>query len=186
MTEKPEPLFTEEQLDKLLATDSIAERNKLEVLLEVRVDYIVRECFFKTNKTDGWWSWEYYEGEYVDPTSFLKRLVRKETGMLDICIIPDCGNANGYIYDGEEWGFFDGGMPLDLLWTEDVKDVVKECYQEWKKAEQETKGKQKKRREEIKEYKKQYRASAIKKLTAEEKWACGLSKKFPKSLGKEE
>lgn len=179
MKERIEPIFTQKQLQELLSTDSVSKREELTGKLEDRIDYIVRECFFKLNKTNGWWSWEYYENDSNLP-SFSKSLVNQESNILKVYI--DCGCDSGYLYNGEKWGFFEGGIPLDTLWTLNVKSVFENGKKELKIKEDQEKAKKKKRRETIEDLKVQYRSSAMGKLTPEEKWACGLSKKIPKLL----
>jgi len=178
-------IFSQEQLEQLLATDSITERDALVKELEIRIDYIIRQVIFKHCKTKGWWAWSYYENGDVEPT-FSKNLILQKDNLLDIYFsLEKSLEYDGYIYNGGEWGldcFGSQGFPLDWLWTENIEDVFVKGWQEYKNKEKEKKEARKLHKAEIAEKKKKFRASAMQKLAPEEKWACGLSKKTPKTI----
>jgi hypothetical protein len=173
-------IVTKEQIEKLLNTDSIKERNELVDKLEQRVDYLVREVFFKVAKTNGWWDWEYHSGE--GSVGFRIDSLRIKENYLDIYVEANKYNNIEYMYDNELWGLTDSGMPLDLLWDENVLQTMKESIKKAKEKDKADKAKAKERREFLKEKKKEFQKSAKSKLTPEELWATGLSKVFPKSL----
>ncbi len=173
-------IFTKKQLQQLMSTDSIVVKEDLVSKLEDRVDYIVRQCIFKENKTQGWWSWEYYEGDGDGP-EFKNARIDQFAQWINLNIQLNTYSEIYFIYDGKEYGF-ESGFPLEFLWDENISETIKVAREKYQKQQKNKKAEQKRRNNEIKSMKLKYRESAIKKLSPEEKWACGLSRKFPNPL----
>lgn len=174
--------FKESDLDSLKETDSITKRDLLLSKLEDRVAYIMKLLWHYARIPSWgshWWAWEYYEDSNMPspPFNYRKNIVEQKNPYVNLYSTPEVY----FFYKGEEWGQ-EGGFPVEWLWIKDVDKHIKESIGNYNDFKKKLKEKESNRREQLKAYQKKYRASAMRKLSHEEKWACGLSKTFPKSL----
>lgn len=174
--------FKESDLESLKVTDSITKRDILISNLESRVTYILSLLWHYAKipqSAYSWWSWEYYEDADMPAPSFNYRrnIVEQENPYVMLYSTPEAY----FLYKGEEWGSAEG-FPVEWLWAKDADKCIRESINDYNDFKEKIKEKESNKRDQLKEYQKKYRASAMKKLSSEEKWACGLSKRFPKSL----
>ena len=178
---KPQPAktFTSCQLRQLIDTDSIKQQSDLIGQLEDRVTYIVKLMWYYTNasaEADCWWAWDYYGHDEQCPSFEVDRNIVANGEYIELFMTPEVD----YIYDKVE--YVSAWIPTQWLSGENVDAIIKKAIQDDKDAKNKKKQEQKARRQQLKSIKQELTKSAKSKLTAEEKWAIGLSKKMPKHL----
>lgn len=167
-------------IKELKTTDSIKRKDEIVEAIEKRTGEILKSAtkIFR-HGTNWWWAWEYYEDSDNDAPDLD---VDSNIGgnNLSFCIV-DAGNMVFIDKTGEERDISDGIIPFRWLW-EDYQQEIIDGIKKFKDKDTITKQTNKQRREELKQLKQKYAASAKLKLTPEELWATGLSTRMPKSL----
>jgi hypothetical protein len=128
-------------------------------------------------KTNYWWSWKWYEGEYTPPPPFNYEENVEDDSTL--CYYLSTGRMIIIDKNNQELNLGEA-CPLRWLWEDFEQELTAGKAKKQLKDEQERNTTTQKQKE-LKDIKSQYIQSAMKKLTPEEIWACGLGK-LPKSL----
>lgn len=173
--------ITKDIIAKLSNTDSINESNEIINAIEARTCYIIEtlvNTFCESNKRY-WWAWNYYEEDDSQPSFKLSSNIRR--GQL-IYSLNECKKMLFLDKDGNEWDLKDS-CPDRWLW-EEFEEELNKGKQAYRIREENRKACTRMRSKQLKEIKQQYVQSAKAKLTEEELWATGLSRKMPKALRK--
>ena len=168
---------TKSMIDELRTSDSRSRCNEIESLIERRTEEIMENIFKVFLRHDAWWSWEYYEGDGSPPDFDFEENIDND-GYIKL-YVETCGEMVVTLKDETELGL-DEGFPIRWLWEDYEKELI-DGKEKWKRKQEIKKQMLKGRSAQLKEIKTKYKIEALKKLTPEELWACGLGR-LPKSL----
>jgi len=171
--------LSQDVINELKDTDSIKRKDEIVGAMETRVSKIATFIAKLThNSSSYWWAWRYYEREETQPDFDSDFNMRDNLLIYSLC---ECGFSQMHEdVDGNQIDLTEE-IPIKWLWEDYEKDI-KDGLKRYKDKEAKEKAQKAARSKELKELKIKYQKSAKAKLTPEELWAVGLSKKFPKSL----
>jgi hypothetical protein len=175
-----EPLFSESELTTLLSTSPYDPA--LLSLLEQRVSFIVNSIS-KLLKTSCSWYWGPDIPLEDQIPVFTSSATSIKEQLLFILVQPTRYTSHCHVtYNGIEYDLLASGIPLEWLWTPNLSELLSSSWSISKTKSKDTILAKRKHTAFLKQAKKEYIISAKKKLTPEEKWAIGLSRKLPSSL----
>lgn len=169
--------MTKEDFDLLLTTDSVKIKEKLLKEIDARVSDIVSYIYKIAKVNFSYWDWTDTE-DYSPP--FSNRNYRKDYNGISICAHGK--NLVEFIDKDGSNRYLNEDFPANWIWEDDkFKEELPIGLDKAKKAIEIEKQEKQQQEKQLEELKKQYRNSAMGKLSPEEKWALGLSKKFQSS-----
>lgn len=173
-----EAIVTAQDIDTLLATDSINTKVEIVKRMENRIAEIMQLIFAEYRTHSSWWDWGFTDENH--------RAVFENNN-----ITPDKSSVKIYVETNRELSVIDKNgkeikisyenlIPTRWLW-EDCEQEIKDGITAFKAQKVQKQQDQARRKQEMNEEKKRLVQSALSKLTDEEKWAVGHGR-LPKSL----